>query len=809
MKYIAIFLLFFYSFNGFTQQPTLVYPEDQGRHPAERFVDFTHLLLDVAFVPEAGKVNGMVTHTFDVIRPKVDSLFLHGPGIVIEKAEMKGNTVTWETFDDGIVFRFARPLEYNKSYQLSLTYEAFPKKGLYFVGWNDATGRSRKQIWSQGQGTDNRHWIPMYDLLNDKVVSEMKVSFPSDYYVLSNGQLQSRSVQKGGNVQWHYKMPAAHSTYLIMLGIGNYKVKELRSTSGVPLQLLYYPDHEDRVETAYKYSKEMMDWFEKETGVPYPWLTYSQIPVQDFMYGAMENTSATLFGDFFMVDARGYNDRNYVGVNAHELAHQWFGDLITARAPQHHWLQESFATFYNMMYEREVFGNDYYDWALRQAHLRAFEATRSDYLPVAHSQGGTSRHYPKGASVLHMLRSLAGEEGYRLAIKQYLLRHKFRNVDSHDLLNSFEETLGMSLQWFWDQWILKGGEPEIEVNFEEIQLNNGRYIQFSVSQIQPFNDLTSVFTLPLDVEVVGNAGQSVLRQREWMRSKDMVFKVLVPDTFRMDYFLIDSGRRMLMKQRIQKSPEMLKKQALHAKHVNDIWDAVQGLSSSSWSFREEVFRAVLKRSSIYFSVKEEIARQALALYDSELGARTLFLELLADKDLHAVKAAVQLVARGDYAMAEALVPFFNRPDASYDALAKALFILSDARHPGLENGLALTEKLRGNRGHSFRVTWLEVSIMNQKNTQASIRELVDLCSISYDFLTRVAAYKALSRLNILTFEMLDHAVDTYSHANSRLSGPVKESLRFLVQMHGNKEIVYAWMTNRPEHRAKVKSALGL
>ena len=208
------------------------------------------------------------------------------------------------------------------------------------------------------------------------------------------------------------------------------------------MDLYYYPDQPQKLDPTYRFSQEMFDFFEQEIGVNYPWPKYSQIPVQEFMYGAMENTTATVFGDFFYTDSRGYLDRKYVGVNAHELAHQWFGDMVTAIAPTHHWLQESFATHYNMMYEKEAFGSDYYDQARRNAQRSALNASTKDLYPIASSDAGSTRWYPKGAVVLQMLKYVVGRDAFNREVKYYLERNPYGNVDSHDLLRAFHETTG-------------------------------------------------------------------------------------------------------------------------------------------------------------------------------------------------------------------------------------------------------------------------------------------------------------------------------------------------------------------------------
>src|SRR5690606_26456473 len=191
-----------------------------------------------------------------------------------------------------------------------------------------------------------------------------------------------------------------HATYLIMLGIGEYEIEKRKSKRGIPVNLWYYPEYKERVSTTYKHSTEMMDWFEKEIGVKYPWNTYSQIPVSDYTFGAMENTTATLFGDFYFVDEGADLDRSYLYVNAHELAHQWFGDLVTERTETHHWLQESFATYYGNLYNGVARGKDYYDWSRKTSIDQALEASKKNNYPVGSSVGGTVRHYPKGAVVL-------------------------------------------------------------------------------------------------------------------------------------------------------------------------------------------------------------------------------------------------------------------------------------------------------------------------------------------------------------------------------------------------------------------------
>ena len=163
-----------------------------------------------------------------------------------------------------------------------------------------------------------------------------------------------------------------------MLAIDRYAVKETKTKNGTPIQFWYYPEHPEKVEPTSLHTEKIIEFLEDETGFPYPWGTYSQVMVQDFMYGAMENTSATIFGDFFNVDEKGFNDRNYVSVNAHEATHQWFGDIVTARSGRGTWLQESFATYYAKLFMKSVYGADEYAIIMRNEVRSALAAGKED-----------------------------------------------------------------------------------------------------------------------------------------------------------------------------------------------------------------------------------------------------------------------------------------------------------------------------------------------------------------------------------------------------------------------------------------------
>lgn len=729
-------------------------PYDSASVPRERLVDFEHLRLEASFIPEQGLIQGTVYHRFKVIRPELDSLFLDGPGIRIKQILHHGKELKYIARADGITIQFPTAIKMNTVDSLSIEYSANPRKGLYFIGWNDPTNRARKQIWTQGQGIDNRHWIPMYDEQNDKVTTEMVVTMPKPFKVLSNGK--KLGVRDAGNSQvWHYKMSHPHSTYLIMLGIGDYSIETRKSSSGIEQNLWYYPDQPDRVKPTYVQSTEMFDFFEKEIGIPYPWENYSQIPVQDFMYGAMENTTATLFGDFFQVNQRGYIDRNYVGVNAHELAHQWFGDMITARSGTHHWLQESFATHYNMLFESKVFGDNHLAQAFRNAQNSALNASKKDLFPVAHSNAGSTRWYPKGASVLFMLRYVVGDEVFRAAIKHYLEENSYQNVNTQDLLDAFQEAAGYSLDWFWEEWILRGGEPVWKVDAQ----STASETTFHLTQLQMNEPYVGLFKMPVVLEVHYTDGTSS-SEKVWVTDATHAFSVKHLPSKKVAYTLFDPGNRILKYMEFNKPFEQLAIQAKSATYMLDRLDAVIGMEEIAIDQKRKVLQSILKEES-WYSVRIMAMRQL----QNDAKSRKLIASLAADQDHHVRNAVVYMFDTIPTWLVASVEPLLR--DSSYSVQEDALVSLCKSNPAKTNEYLELTKNEIGNNAHNVRISWLSIAIAN--GDKSKVDELVDFASVSFEFNTRRSAFAEMSKLKIFNSNAIENAWNAAQNPNSRLA----------------------------------------
>jgi aminopeptidase N len=773
----SLFLLFFLgvftsAFNAQSQQPKLkTLPWDSASVPRERLVDFTHLDLRVSFQPAFGIVDGEVIHTFKPLRKTVDSVILDGPGIRIKELSLDGEAQTFHVHDDQIHIRFKKPLNEGNEHKLRIRYNATPRKGIYFIGWNDGTNRARKQIWTQGQGVDNRHWIPMFDNMNDKVTTDIQVRMDAKYKVLSNGDLVSSTAlgAPGSELIWHYRMTNPHAPYLIMLGIGDYAIEQRKSKSGVPLNLWYYPDQANRVKPTYRYSVEMFDFFENEIGVPYPWKTYAQIPVQDFMYGAMENTTATIYGDFFYVDERAYLDKKYVGVNAHELAHQWFGDMVTAISPTHHWLQESFATHYNMIYEGEVFGKDYFDLARRNAQNSALSASSRDGFPVASSQGGSTRWYPKGAVILEMLKYVVGREDFNRAIRWYLNRNAYGNVDSHDLLRAFHEVTGQSLDWFWEQWLYRGGEPSYVVS----AVSSDSSTTFNVAQMQIKEPYIGLFKMPIWFEVWFTDGTAA-REMVWIEKDRQTVEIAHPKGKKVAYTLFDPDNRVMKQASFTKPSVQLIAQARSAQHLLDRIDAMVGLNASTWDIKRPVFTEIASAGK---SVKERTL--ALEFLKDDAASRKILKQSLADKHYLVRQSAIQLIDSLRADELAAATKLLN--DSSYVTVNEALKKLLKSDSKNTENYLLNSASVFGDNARNIRFTWLKAAIKAGKKEFEA--ELIDLCSPSFEFNTRKTAFSLAKELNVANKELVLHAFEAAKSTMFKLNGSGIGNLIWMYQDH--------------------------
>ncbi len=466
MKYLILLL----SAVGFAQQTTKV--------------DFKTLNGFVAPDYASRTITGQAKYGFEVLK-SIDTIRIDAKDMEFSSVAINGKNVKFA--NDKKQLKLFTGFRKGKN-EVVIHFSAKPKQTLYFV-----TAGNDHQIWTQGQGKYTSHWFPSFDDVNEKVVFNMSVEYNAGYQVIANGVLKDQ-LQKPGRTVWSYSMKQPMSSYLLMLAIGKFTDHELAAESKTPLHLFIEPSDEAKFEPTYRYSKAIFDYLEKEIQVAYPWEVYRQIPVRDFLYGGMENTTATLFTRDYVCDEIAFNDRNYVNVNGHELAHQWFGDMVTAKSGTHHWLQEGFATYYALLAEKEVFGDDYFHYKLYDMAINLQQAAKTDTIPILNEKASSLSFYQKGAWALHVLRENVGEDNFRKAVKTYLEKYKFKNVETDDFLDEIAKVSKYDVKAFKKRWLESN---KFEVNEAIDLLRKNKFMQqfFEVGELgnRAFADNKSTF----------------------------------------------------------------------------------------------------------------------------------------------------------------------------------------------------------------------------------------------------------------------------------------------------------------------------
>jgi aminopeptidase N len=470
-----------------------------------KFVDFKSVLGKIEINPIEKSVSGEVTYDFEV-KSVIDTIRIDAQNMTFTNLKINNTVVNYKNSGKKIALFEGYKIGKNT---LTFNYLAKPKQTIYFVGVDE-----NLQIWTQGQGKYTSNWFPSFDDANEKVIFNLDVNFDKNFQVISNGVLDNKKVNSK-TIDWQFRMKKPMSSYLLMLAIGKFEVQNEKSKSGIPLR--FYIENEDvaMLEPTFRYSKIIFNFFEKEIGVKYPWEVYKQIPVRDFLYAGMENTSATVFSRDFVVDEIGFEDKNYVNVNAHELAHQWFGDLVTAESGKHHWLQEGFATYYALLAEKEVFGADYFYYKLHSISQQLKSVSKTDTIPILNEKASSLSFYQKGAWALHVLREGVGAKVFQKAVQNYLKKYSFKNVTTDDFLNEIRKVSKYDVDAFRIKWLESSGFDTQKVT-ELLSKNESIKSLFEIKKLKnkPFLEKQDIYVKTMQSDAYFPIKEEIIYQIE-------------------------------------------------------------------------------------------------------------------------------------------------------------------------------------------------------------------------------------------------------------------------------------------------------
>jgi aminopeptidase N len=728
--------------------------------------DFTHLSLAVTLDTVQQRVSGTVEHRILGLQAE-DTLYLNALKMEFEKVSLNAKPVRYFKNDTALFVIPARDnLHPNQADTLRITYRCQPKKGLYFIGFEDSSRTAPRQIWTQGQGIDHRHWIPHRDKQTDKVVVEVQATFNVRYSVVSNGQLQGVSRQ-GDQKTWRYRMQKPMSSYLIALMIARYDSVQTSSKNGVPLTQYFYPQRAADYPWYYRHNTEIFNFLQAEVGVPYPWQNYKQAPVQDFRHGAMENTTATLFGDFFLVDSIAFNDRNYTYVNAHELAHQWFGNWVTATGSKHHWLHEGFATYYQWLSEENLYGTPFMDWERHKAQEQINQASQANTLPLAHPQAGSARFYQKGAWVLHMLKQKLGATTFKRGMQVYLQRHKLGLVTTDSLQLTLEEVCDCSLSQFFKQWVYTPFEPAVSLQERS-----------SKNALQVAVNYTPGFVLPLHFTVhYQNGLTDTLRFKTAAADSSALF-TLAQNKDAVSTWALANGDDLLASLNIFKPQERwLKQYALVPGLLNQhrVLSQMPALPALAY---QQFMRRVLGQEQAHFALRTQALDNLLALADAE-EQQALWLQALRSPNVQLQKEAVLRVEKPNPLVHNRLV-YLRKQGQSYalrkEAIVRTVNFQNQQANRWLYDSLWIKEP--GIPGHEVHLTVLLYQILIFQD-RAAFEQISLYSSNRYDFLTRIKAIEMIGALRIADEATVAHLFNAFFNSNWKLRKAARAALQTL------------------------------
>lgn len=450
----------------------------------------------------------------------------------------------------------AKPNDLPKSGSDAITEE----KGLYFIDPLGTDPNKPTQIWTQGETQSSSCWFPTLDATNQRSTQEMYITVDKKYTVISNGELVYKTEGANNQTTWHWEMKKAHAPYLFMMAVGEF-AKVTDTWKGMEVSYYVEPEFEKYARDIFGQTPNMIEFFSTKLNYPYPWPKYSQIVVRDFVSGAMENTSSSIFMEALQVDDRFLVDDNWESIIAHELFHHWFGDLVTCESWSNLPLNESFANFSEIAWFENRWG---YEAGLKHAqedlegYLSEAKTTQNPLIRYHYTdiEEMFDRHsYNKGGLVLNLLRNTVGEEAFYRSLNLYLTRNAYSPVEIDELRMAFEDVTGEDMHWFFDTWFMKRGHAQLFVEHHASKKNTTEII---IEQKQDTTEGT-IYRIPLQIDYRTKADTTLRSQRYWISTYKDSIKLPV-DFDELSYLVVDSKHVVVGTVTHKKSTELLNNQ---------------------------------------------------------------------------------------------------------------------------------------------------------------------------------------------------------------------------------------------------------
>lgn len=665
------------------------------RASAQKINELIDTKLSVSFDWKKCRLNGIATLELKPHFYSTDSLTLDAKGFNLNRVAFinpQNDTIdVFYIYDSSqIKIKLPQLFSANQRYKIYIDYVAKPNerkpkrgksiaddKGLYFINADEKDISKPKQVWTQGEVQASSCWFPTIDQPNQKTTSEIRIKHDLNMISLSNGEKKFTEVNADSTETDVWIMNKPHSPYLFMMAVGNFAVSDEHWRDSIDVKYFVDPNYQEYADEIFGKTPQMMECFSKALKYDYPWNKYSQIVVHDYVSGAMENTSATLHGEFLQRNSRELLDKNNEDVIAHELFHQWFGDLVTCESWSNVSLNEGFATYGEYIWDDYAYGRNEAD-AHSEESLQSYltESRRKTEPIVRYTYNEADdlfdRHtYQKGARVLHMLRKLVGDSAFFESLHQYLVKYQYSNVEVAQLRLVFEDVSGMDLSWFFNQWYFSAGHPKLNIKYN---YNNQLKQQIiSVEQTQDEPSL-SVFRFPIKVDLYSKG--AIRTYKFWMDKRKQEFKMYCDE--KPDLVNFDADKTLLCEKNDNKTlPEFLF-QFYNAPLFKDKIEALEyavPLQQNNFSVRELFLNAMKSSNS---SIRKYATENIYV--DDSIGtykAAPSLINLITEDD-NAIVRSIAVKKLGASKMPSSYTTIFMNAtmDSSYTVCAEALKALS-------------------------------------------------------------------------------------------------------------------------------------
>jgi len=655
-----------------------------------RDYDLQHSTIRMSFDTAHRKIFGDVTHRVSMLREGADRVTFDSVGLHMDAVTLDGSPAHFETTPTQLEILLPAPARRGDVHSIEIRYEGSPRQGLFFILPDKNYPDRALEIWTQGEAEDTRFFLPTYDYPDDRLTTDTYLTVPASWQTISNGHLDGTSPAPGGQVVWHWVQDAPLSTYLITIVAGEFD-HTVYTWHGVPVSFYVPHGRGDTITPTFDRTRAMLDFFSSTFGVPYPWPKYSQVAVDEFTEDGMENTSATTLTTRALIDPvlAPEHPMREDDLISHELAHQWFGDLVTCKDWTDLWLNEGFATFAEYIWEEHEYGRDESDFTRWEEARNWLADDRVYSVPILNSNFTDSMEYApniygKAGLVLYSLRQELGSAQFYAGLKHYLEKFRGRDVVTADLIGALEESTGKNLGQFFQQWISGAGAPSLDIHYTYDE--TAHQVRMDIRQVQRREGPVGLFTIPTDVEITTASGAK--------RYPIVVSKAAETFSFPSDgpplLVLFDPGDTFLDAVHLDKSAGEWLYQLRHASTVPDRADAASVLgdlpaqdpitsaladaahSDPFWGVRAEALDSLVKigglpaRDAMFAALEDPDPRVAAI-------AATLLRNFLRDSR---VAARLEVAARGAkfYRTREAALISLGRLRASnsYQVLLDAL-----------------------------------------------------------------------------------------------------------------------------------------